>query len=244
MKTVVLVEPSGPLNLGSVARLCENFGINQLRLVSPKCNPNDLEAKKMAVKGIKILESAKNYSSLIDAISDCQRVVATCGRIDHGDIPLEKSENALPWLINSENSQSPIALVFGREDRGLTNQELLLANKVLTLQTNQSYPSLNLSHAVAIVLHELHNFEQRKCQNEINLDHPKSSPASVEELGNFLIDAESLLLEVGFLLEHTAQARMAKIKGLLHRAEIRPEEVSLLRGTLRQLRWAISNKDS
>ncbi|HGY5535856.1 MAG: RNA methyltransferase [Prochlorococcus sp.] len=239
--TVVLVEPSGPLNVGSVARLCANFGVQELRLVSPRCDPSDSEARRMAVHGIAMLEQAKQFSCLLDAVADCRRVVASCGRSDHGDIPLQSPEQALPWLINSIG-QEPVALVFGREDRGLTNKELLLAQRVLTLHSSSGYPSLNLSHAVAVVLHEL-----QRCKLQQPLSNEQSAfpdPASPRQLDAYLADAQTLLLEVGFLLEHTAQARMAKVRGLLQRAAVRPQEVALLRGMVRQIRWAIHSRHS
>ena len=239
---LILVEPSGPLNIGSIARLCENYGVKELRLVSPRCDPNNEEARKMAVKGKRFLENAKEFSCLLDALADCRRIVATAGRVEHGTIPLCEPQEAVEWSLRTFSS-SPIALVFGREDRGLNNQELLLAHKVITLNTISKYPSLNLSHAVAIVLNELQkyaevtsDFEERSVSNE--------ELASAIQIDNFLKDAESLFLEIGFLYKHTAMARMGKIRALLQRAEIRPEEVSLIRGILRQMRWAIDNKNS
>ena len=237
---IVLVEPRGSINLGSVARLCENFGIKELRLVSPHCDPNDPDAKRMAVKGKRLLEEANQYLSLVEAIKDCPRVIATCGRKDHGEIPIYETEEALQWLLPMDKNE-PTAIIFGREDRGLTNQELLLANKVISLQTSNSYPSLNLSHAVAIVLHELN-----KCNRNLT-DQKKVSdpnPAFPKELDNFLEDSKKLLLEIGFLLDHTAQARMTKLKILLQRSEIRSDEISLIRGMIRQVRWAINKKKS
>merc|ERR1712093_423463 len=136
-----------------IARLCQNFGVHELRLVSPKCDYLDQEAKKMAVRGVKILEKAIVYTHLNSALSDCSRVIATCGRKEHGDIPLNSNKDALCWALKSERKET-IALVFGREDRGLSNEELLKANKVISLNTNENYPSLNLSHAVAIILHQ------------------------------------------------------------------------------------------
>jgi len=79
---VILVEPSGPLNVGSVARLCSNFEVDELRIVSPKCDIFSLEAKKMALKGQKFLEHCKIFDDLQKAIFDCDLVLATCGRID------------------------------------------------------------------------------------------------------------------------------------------------------------------
>ena len=239
---LILVEPAGPLNVGSVARLCENFDITELRLVAPRCDPNNQEARRMAVKGKKLLDNAKEYSCLLDAVADCRRVIATSGRIDHGTIPLCTPEEAINWSLEASKG-SHIALVFGREDKGLTNQELLLAQKVLTIQTSSRYKSLNLSHAVAIVLSELHRCESKSFTN--NIEQEKSEdPASPRQLTDCLNDAEALLLKVGFLYKHTSQARMSKIKALLQRAEIQPKEVSLIRGILRQMRWALGNRNS
>ena len=239
---LILVEPSGPLNIGSVARLCENFGIKELRLVAPRCDPNDEEARRMAVKGKKILDKAKQYPSLLDAIGDCRRVIATTGRIDHGAIPLSPPEEVIKWS-GEASIESPLALVFGREDSGLTNQELLLAQKVLTIATPSNYKSLNLSHSVAIVLNEL----SRSNQNNLPITNKKANiqhPASPKQIEDCLNDAEALLLQIGFLYSHTSKARMSKLKALLQRAEVQPKEISLIRGIVRQMRWAINNQKS
>tara|TARA_B100001113_G_scaffold344981_1_gene334032 strand:+ start:59 stop:793 length:735 start_codon:yes stop_codon:yes gene_type:complete len=236
---VVLVEPSGPINVGSVARLCENFNVNELRLVSPKCNHLNQEAKKMAVRGVKILEKAIIHKNLNSALSDCSRVIATCGRKEHGEIPLNSNKEALCWALKSEKEET-IALVFGREDRGLSNEELLKANKVISLNTNENYPSLNLSHAVAIVLHQFNQI------NEIDLVKQKktiSYPANLIKLEDCIKDTGSFLLDIGFLMQHTYKAKMSKIKQLLIRSEIKDEEVALIRGIISQARWKIKNKN-
>ena len=235
---VVLVEPAGPINVGSVARLCENFSVDQLRLVSPKCDYLAQEAKKMAVRGRRILEKAKVYKNLNSALSDCSRIIATCGRKEHGKIPLNSNKDALTWALKSEREET-IALVFGREDRGLSNEELLKANKVISLNTSKNYPSLNLSHAVAIVLHQFNQF------NDIDLleSHTKTSPpANLIKLEDCINDAGSLLLDIGFLMKHTYTAKMTKIKQLLLRGEIKEDEVALIRGIVSQTRWKIKNK--
>ena len=231
----MLVEPAGPLNVGSVARLCANYNIEDLRLVAPRCDPGDPEAVRMAVHGDVVLQHASIFPSLLEAVADCAQVVASCGRIDHGEIPLQSPEEIAPWIQESRSQGLRSALVFGREDRGLSNQELLISHRIVKLHTGDIYPSLNLSHAVAVVLHEL----ERERRLQTKPDAPLSeTPASAPELDGCLRDAEDLLLEVGFLLEHTARARMAKVKGLVQRALIRSDEVALLRGMVRQLRWA------
>ena len=237
--TVVLVEPAGPINIGSIARLCENFSVNELRIVSPKCDFLAQEARKMAVKGIRILEDAKVYEDLNSALSDCSRIIATCGRKDHGEIPLYSNKDALFWALNSEREET-IALVFGREDRGLSNEELLKANKVISLDTSESYPSLNLSHAVAIILHQFNQFNEKKLSK---INRRKSYPANLIKLEDCVNEVGNLLLDIGFLMKHTYKAKMIKIKKLLVRAEIKDDEVALIRGIISQTRWAIKNKN-
>ena len=151
---VILVEPNGSLNVGSVARLCSNFEVDELRIVSPKCDIFSLEAKKMALKGHKFLENCKIFDDLQKAIFDCDLVLASCGRIDvNKNSIFGSSEDIFDWTLSFKKINN-LAIIFGREDRGLTNSELLLANKTFNIQTSQNNPSLNLSHAVSIVLYE------------------------------------------------------------------------------------------
>ena len=230
---VVLVEPAGPLNVGSVARLCANFDVGELRLVAPRCDHLGEEARRMAVHGVWLLEQARLFPSLSDALADCCRVVATSGRRSGEPLPLQAPEPALRWLAQA---RGPCALVFGREDRGLSNDELLQAGQLLTLGSGDAYASLNLSHAAALVLHSWH------CLGSGLGSSPEvgalPEPSERQGLEAMLGDAEALLLEVGFLHLHTAHARMAKLRGLLQRAQISTEEVALVRGMVRQLRWA------
>ncbi|MFM7676751.1 MAG: RNA methyltransferase [Synechococcus sp.] len=255
---MVLVEPAGPLNVGSVARLCANFGVAQLRLVAPRCNPLGEEALRMAVHGRWVLEQARCHDTLAEALADCRRVVATSGRQEEAPLPLLPPRAALEWLLSpgaepaadsgsqAAGAPAPRALVFGREDQGLRNHELLQAGRLLRIGTGAAYASLNLSHAVAVVLHELHALQGRGQGTAPELPGgstpagalPTADPATRGALEATLSDAEELLLEVGFLYPHTAAARMAKLRALLQRAQISEGEVALLRGMVRQLRWA------
>ena len=222
---LVLVEPAGPLNVGSVARLCANFGIDGLRLVAPRCDPLGDEARRMAVHGVGMLERAPIYPTLAAAIADCSRVVATSGRGEGEPLPPSPAGAALRWLLRAHDDASP--------------------SQILQIATGPAYASLNLSHAVAVVLHELHGCRR---QAELVPSSELRGPGGPEDsdaepcprglLEAALADAEALLLEVGYLYPHTAHARMAKLRGLLQRAQIRPQEVALLRGMVCQLRWA------
>ncbi len=234
---VVLVEPAGPLNVGSIARLCANFEVAELRLVAPRCDHLGEEARRMAVHGAWVLEQAPVFASLSEALADCRRVVATSGRRAGEPLPLLAPEPALAWLAQGAG---PRALVFGREDRGLSNDELLQAGRLLTLGSGDAYASLNLSHAAALVLHSWQGVRGDAPaaipSTKGGSDLPE--PSERRALEAMLSDAEALLLDVGFLHPHTAHARMAKLRGLVQRAQISTEEVALVRGMVRQLRWA------
>ena len=241
---VVLVEPSGPLNVGSVARLCANFRAPhldlELRLVAPRCDHLGPEALQMAVHGRPVLASARLYDDLPAAVADCPVVVATSGRGEGEPLPLLSLDGALGWLVqhcstaDSSNGRPQAALVFGREDRGLSGDELLQAGALLQLSTGPGYRSLNLSHAVALVLHHLHGLGASAWPA------PAGGPALARRgtVEAMLADAEALLLDVGFLYPHTAAARMARLRGVLQRAGLTAEETALLRGMVRQCRWA------
>ncbi len=238
---LVLVEPAGPLNVGSVARLCRTYGIEELRLVAPRCDPLGDEARLMAVKGLPLLQQARLFPTLAAALADCGRVVATSGRPEGEPLPLEDPDDPLAWLLAGD-PVLPSALVFGREDRGLSNDELLQAGRLLQIPTPTPHGSLNLSHAVAVVLHDLYRparrgtpVRQAPAPSVVTVAQPPCPRGVLEAM---LGDAEELLLEVGFLLPHTAHARMAKLRALLQRGQVSAPEVALLRGLVCQLRWA------
>jgi tRNA/rRNA methyltransferase len=237
---VVLVEPSGPRNVGGVARAIANFSGDalqlRLRLVAPRCDPCGDEARQMAVHAASVLESAQVFPSLAAALADCGRVVATSGRGEgEPSLPCAPDE-ALGWLLSGADGAGT-AVVFGREDRGLSRDELLMAGRLLTIDTGDDYSSLNLAQAAAVVLHRLRVLSQGATSAAAGFGG-EAEPARRDRLEALLADAESLLLEVGFLHPHTAHARMVKVRGLLQRGQVDDGEVALLRGMVRQLRWA------
>ncbi|MEG4633365.1 TrmJ/YjtD family RNA methyltransferase [Microcoleus sp. AR_TQ3_B6] len=159
---IVLVEPAGPLNVGSVARVMKNMGLHQLVLVNPHCDYLGEEARLMAVRAADILETAKVVESLPAALVGCVRAIATTGD-DGRSLPtkLEDPADALPWLL-----EAPSALIFGREDCGLTNAELNRAQRLIRIPSSDAYTSLNLAQAVAICCYELYREEGRRKKEE------------------------------------------------------------------------------
>jgi len=159
---IVLVEPAGPLNVGSVARVMKNMGLHQLVLVNPHCDHLGEEARLMAVRAADILETAKVVESLPAALVGCVRAIATTGD-DGRSLPtkLEDPADALPWLL-----EAPSALIFGPEDCGLTNAQLNRAQRLIRIPSSDAYTSLNLAQAVAICCYELYREEGRRKREE------------------------------------------------------------------------------
>ncbi|MBW4470102.1 MAG: RNA methyltransferase [Stenomitos rutilans HA7619-LM2] len=155
---IVLVEPAGALNVGAIARVMKNMGLQHLVLVKPKCDPVGEEARLMAVHAADVLEAAIVVSTLPEALQGCQRAIATTARPRVSTV-LEPPRTALPWLLEAV-SQERSAIIFGPEDRGLSNEELNYAQRFVAIPSSPAYASLNLAQAVAICCYELYQWEQ------------------------------------------------------------------------------------
>ncbi|MBW4467852.1 MAG: RNA methyltransferase [Pegethrix bostrychoides GSE-TBD4-15B] len=238
---VVLVEPAGALNVGSVARVLKNMGLKQLVLVNPQCDPLSAEARQMAVHAGDLLEAAQLVQSLPEALAGCQIAVATTG-LDHTalEVKLESPRTVLPWLVKSQiQSQIQAALIFGREDRGLTKHELSYAQRWIRIPTSPDYGSLNLAQAVAICCYELSQIWLQAEQADLEPDPLPNPRADLASLEGYYQQLEHLLLKIGYLYPHTAASRMEKFRLLLGRAQPSEAEVALCRGILRQTNWAL-----
>lgn len=235
---IILVEPAGPLNVGSVARVMKNFGLNQLVLVNPQCDRFGDEAKLMAVRARDILETAVVVDTLPQALQGCRHAIATTGTDHDLNVPLESPRTALPWLLQTVGQ--PAALIFGREDRGLTNQELNYAQRFVRIPSSNEYTSLNLASAVGVCCYELAQSVNTDPQHTF----PETELAPLDVVESYYQQLESLLLDIGFLYPHTASSRMEKFRQLYNRAQLRTQELSMLRGILRQLRWSLRNKNN
>ena len=234
---VVLIEPSGPINVGSIARLCANFEVNELRIVSPQCDIFSIESKKMALKGKKYLDNCKIFSSLEQAISDCDLVIASSGRIDLGkDSSFESPENIAKWILSFDQVDN-IAILFGREDRGLSNSELLFAQKTFTIKTSEKYPSLNLSHAVSVILYELNKgkiIKSKKDSKVLNL-------ASSKQIYDSFLEIEDILIRIGYLSKDNSYAKISKFKKYIMKTKTSRHELNILRGIVHQINWFLNN---
>ena len=238
---VILVEPNGPLNVGSVARLCSNFEVDELRIVSPKCDIFCLEAKKMALKGHKFLENCKIFDDLQKAIFDCDLVLASCGRIDvNKNSFFESSEDMFNWTMSFKKINN-LGIIFGREDRGLTNEELQRCNLHLHIPANIDYPVLNLSMAVQVVCYQLYvdAIINRKQNKSEYWDVPTAESNHVKRLINHFIEV-SEQLEV-FNKGNPRQIG-ARIKRMFTRIGLDEMEVNFMRGFLAAVEKKLKDK--
>ena len=164
---VVMVGTQHPGNLGAVCRSLLNHGFNSLRLVQPVCHPNDIEARNRAKHAGKILDSCQIYDSLEDAVQDCSLVVGTSGKREIGN-KTQKRHFIYPWEFSERiyDVDQSIALVFGEEGKGLSIDDLLRCDYLVTLPTWEGYPITNLSHAVHTLTYELHRHRVLKRQGD------------------------------------------------------------------------------
>jgi len=154
---IVLVGITHPGNLGAVCRAMLNHGFTRLSLVNPQCSVDDEEARNRAKHSGHILQNARVFSSLEDAISDSSLVVGTSGKREIGSKVL-KRHFVLPWEFAERirDLDGNVALIFGEEGMGLSSDELEMCDILLTLPTWEGYPIANLSQAVGHCVYELH----------------------------------------------------------------------------------------
>ncbi|BAZ10590.1 RNA methyltransferase TrmH, group 1 [Calothrix sp. NIES-4071] len=239
---IILVEPAGPLNVGSIARVMKNFGFTQLVLVNPQCDYLGAEAKLMAVRASDILESAMVVDSLPEALVGCKRSIATTGVEHDWNPPLETPRTCLPWLL--EQTAQPSALIFGREDRGLSKEELNYAQRFVRIPSGEEYSSLNLAMAVGICCYELAQQADVSLPSTDVTKNIKTANqlAPVELVESYYQQLELLLLRIGYLFPHTASSRMEKFRQLYNRTQLQNRELAMLRGILHQVEWALDRK--
>lgn len=153
MPTIILVNPFLDANVGSVSRAMLNFGLHDLRIVSPRCDILSETARTLAVGSVELLENAKVFDTLEECIADLDKVVATTARPRTLNIEVETTNNAVYEFIREDNLYK-VGIMFGRERDGLNNEEMALADTRVVIPTFKHYESLNLAQAVNIVAYE------------------------------------------------------------------------------------------
>jgi tRNA/rRNA methyltransferase len=232
--SIVLVEPQNPGNIGMVCRAMKNMGLHELRLVNP-CDRFHPEALKFAVSARDLLEGAVLFSSLSDALADSPLSVGTTRR--HGKYrPEIYSPEAITRKILPELGHFRAAFVFGREDNGLTTDELSLCRWHATIASSMEYGSLNLAQSVLIFCYELFKGTA--------VVAPTTGPrelAGVEESEELFRHMELSLIRIGYLNPQNPAHIMRTFRRLFARADLDSREVAVLRGMMSQIDWAAEN---
>lgn len=226
---IVLVRPRDPNNMGAAARAMKNFGLTELALVAPFA-PHWNEAVS-AVHAEEVLKGAQVFETLAEAIADCTFVIGTA---DHRRVgtPLYT-----PTDLRAEIVPPPgkVALVFGSEKHGLTNEDLAFCHRTLSIPTVADCPSMNLGQAVAICCYELTRTEKTAA--------PKPQVyAAVGEVEAGLQALLHVLREAEFLTSINEPAMTQKLRQRLLNCHFTSYDVAMLRGALRQILWRFENK--
>lgn len=229
---IVLVNTSHPGNIGAVARAMKNMCLSQLYLVAPKKFPHD-EATWRAASAGDTLEGAVVCDTLAEALADCQLVIGTSARGRTIPWPLLEPRSCMTRAYAEAEKGGKIALVFGREDRGLTNEELQRCNLHVHIPANPDYSSLNIAMAVQVLCYELRmlNVGNTEIASDEMADWDVPY-ATAEDLDRYLAHLEETLRELNFLRPEAPKKLMTRLRRLYQRTRLDEMEVSILRGIL------------
>jgi len=228
---VVLVEPQLGENIGAAARAMANFGLSRLRLVAPRQAWPNAKARIMAAGADRILDGAELYDGLEAAIADCTFVVAATARAHDQAKPVVGAGEAAALLAPRVAAGELAALVFGRERNGLENDEVALADRILTLPVNPAFASLNLAQAVAIVAYEWFKLESGA---KLPFAMPeKSAPAPKQQLLAFFASLERELEKVEFFRPPDKRETMQiNLRNIFTRMQPTRQDIQTLHGVI------------
>ncbi len=230
---VVLVEPQGPLNIGSVARAMMNFGFADLRLVNPQTDHQVEDARRMAVKATVILDQARIYPDLPAALADCSLTLGTTRRFGkyredflHPDLAAQEILTLPP--------ATTVALLFGREDEGLHTAELDLCQRLITIPTGDLLPSMNLAQAVSLCLYEIAKTAWAAPGKGIS---PRRQPAAGATVEAMFRHMQQTLLDIGFLNPQNPDHILRTFRRIFGRTALHEREIRILHGLWSRIDW-------
>jgi TrmH family RNA methyltransferase len=225
---IVLVETSHPGNIGAAARAMKTMGLGQLALVSPGDYPC-AEATARASGADDVLARAEVYDSLEEAIADCRLVLGTSARLRSLKWPQLNPRETADQVLK-EAGEGRVALVFGRERVGLTNEELALCHYLVNIPSNPEYSSLNLAAAVQIICYEL--MMQGGGAQLAEAQELRELPVDQKEMERLYGHFETALIELDFLDPDNPKHLMRRLRRLYNRVRLTQNEVNILRGIL------------
>lgn len=230
---VVLVETSHPGNIGAVARAMKTMQLDDLHLVNPKLFPH-AEATAMASGADDLLMRAKVWGTLEEAVADCGFCLGASARLRSLTWPVVNPKEAAERIL-SESERHPVALVFGRERTGLTNEELSLCHELVHIPSNPDYSSLNLAMAVQVLSYELFMSSASGvaiAANAVDETGADGVLATSEEMNYFYQHLQQVMIDTGFLDPAAPRHLMRRLRRLFGRARPDTSELNILRGIL------------
>jgi len=239
---IVLVETSHPGNIGAAARAMKNMCLDQLYLVNPKEFPSAV-ATARASGADDVLANVTCCESLQEAVRDCSLVVGASARLRSVDWP-ELTPRQCAELVKVEENNGGVAIIFGREDSGLSNAELDNCQYLVHIPTNPEYSSLNIAAAVQVICYELHI---ANCCSSEGQESEGGQRATSAQMEGFFQHMEVSLTEIGFLKPPSCQKLIRRLRRLYNRARLDETDINILRGVLsaaqgRKYDWAARKK--
>ena len=223
---VVLDQPQDLVNIAHVVRGMKNFGFKDLRLVQPR-DYDAYRVEGIAHQTADVLARVRTFASLNEAIADCVHVVGLTARGRTAKRNLQRPREAAAEIV-ALAEDGPVALLFGREDKGLSNESLDRCHRVVTIPSEVSYPSLNLGHAAIIMLYDLALARGAEAR-PFKAARRASEPAAAEELERLFADVDRALATIDFFKTRNAEGIMRTMRELAHRTPLDLREVKLLR---------------
>lgn len=231
--SIILVEPQGPINIGSVCRTMMNFGFTRLRLVNPTKHYKSLLAKKMALSAFSVLETAAVFEDLSSALSDIQIAFGTTRRFGKYRKNFFTPSGAAKKLGQTDEDVS-CALVLGPEDTGLETKDLDLCQHFITIPTHDAYPSMNLSHALAVLLYEI---SLKSDSGKKFFDPPSKKLAAGEEIEHMFAHMKESLVQIDFLDKQNPDHLLRTFRRLFGSAGLTSRDVRIIRGMMSRIDW-------
>jgi tRNA/rRNA methyltransferase len=228
---VVLVEPQLGENIGAAARAMANFGLARMRLVSPRQGWPNKKANMMAVGADRVLDNARLYESAAAAVADCHFVLATTARAHDQAKPVIGPSEAAQVMAAHVTAQNRVAILFGRERNGLENDEVALADRIVTFPVNPAFASLNLAQAVALMAYEW--FKLTSAQALPFAMPEKSRPAPKQQLFAFFANIERELEKVEFFRPAEKRETMQiNLRNIFTRMRPTQQDIQTLHGVI------------
>lgn len=237
---MVLIETSHPGNIGAVARAMKTMGLSNLHLVRPKTFPC-AEATARAAGADDVLFDAKRWETFEQAINNCGWVCATSARARSIPWPELKPREAAAKAVRVAQ-QKPVAMVFGREQWGLTNAELDRCHSLVRIPTHPNFCSLNLAAAVQLLAYEV-QLAWQACGHVKAVAPARSSPCSSDDLEGFYAHLEATLIEIGYLNPDRPKRLMRRLRRFFNRSHPDCSEINILRGILTATQRAVKRRD-